>query len=514
MSTPSITKEQKSPKAPKVPKVPKEPKSPKVPKEPKSPKVPKSPKNNVVTTEVSVVEPQLTPKKTRAKKNKVNSVMSQETSSENINIIVDNNVLKNNKIDHTIIEHNVIDNNVNSNEIFNFEGAGDNTEKPLEETYENNIVIGDSIIDPVVGENTHVKQAGKKRGRKPKGGKIIQQITTANNNKENKPNIILHLKCSIKDLDSAVSGNSQIESFNFSSNKNELAFEVINNTKIPTSTLSTLSTMTTTPQHYLHSEIVQPTSSYENTFDNTSITPSINSIVSMNTIMNMSMNMNTNMNTNMGNTNINDYDDCCYDNDDNNDCDVRDVWKKLKHLEHNLHINNISDKKSACFWCTYEFDNPPIYIPKHYIKDSYQVYGCFCSPECGVAHLMEESIDSSTKFERYQLINHIYAKIYNYNRNIKPAPNPYYMLSRYYGNLSIQEYRSLLRNERLFLIVDKPLTRILPELHEDNDDFILNNKIIPSNNYQIKKKKVLKKPQTKNNIVNEKFGMQASILTM
>ena len=75
-----------------------------------------------------------------------------------------------------------------------------------------------------------------------------------------------------------------------------------------------------------------------------------------------------------------------------------------------------------------------------------------------------------------------------------------------YNNLSIQEYRALLRNERLFLIVDKPLTRILPELHEDNDDFIINNKIIPSNNFQIKKK-IQKKNQSKNNILNEKFGL-------
>ena len=75
-----------------------------------------------------------------------------------------------------------------------------------------------------------------------------------------------------------------------------------------------------------------------------------------------------------------------------------------------------------------------------------------------------------------------YLKTNDYKKNIKPAPNPYYMLEKYYGNLSIQEYRSLLRNERLFLIVDKPLTRILPELHEDNDDFILNN----INNYDFK----------------------------
>jgi hypothetical protein len=118
---------------------------------------------------------------------------------------------------------------------------------------------------------------------------------------------------------------------------------------------------------------------------------------------------------------------------------------------------------------------------------------------------MEENIDSSSKFERYFLLNHIYSKIYDYKKSIKPAPNPQYMLEKYYGNLSIQEYRALLRNERLFLIVDKPLTRILPELHEDNDDFIINNKIIPSNTYQIKKKN--QKKQNKGNILNEKFGM-------
>ena len=70
--------------------------------------------------------------------------------------------------------------------------------------------------------------------------------------------------------------------------------------------------------------------------------------------------------------------------------------------------------------------------------------------------------------------------------------------------MSIQEYRALLNSERLFLIVDKPLTRILPEFHEDNDDFILNNKIIPSNNYQIKKN-VQKNMQK--NIINEQFGI-------
>jgi hypothetical protein len=133
-------------------------------------------------------------------------------------------------------------------------------------------------------------------------------------------------------------------------------------------------------------------------------------------------------------------------------------------------------------------------------------YGSFCRPECATAYLMKENIDDSMKFERYHLLNKIYSKIYDYKKNIKPAPKPYYILEKFYGNLNIQEYRSLLKNERLFLVVDKPLTRILPELHEDNDDFIINNKIISSNTYQIKRKLLQK--HTKNNILSEKFGLQ------
>jgi len=288
------------------------------------------------------------------------------------------------------------------------------------------------------------KPAPKKRGRKPKGGKIIHQTANITNEKEQKPNIILHLKCSFKDLTSNNLSGLLVEGYSFS-NPN-LHFDNITNDTI----------------HDYNNE--KNSIDYER--DN----------------------------------------DCLdYDADFKNTNDIRETWKKLKMLEYNLHTNCSENKKSACFWDTCEFDNPPIYIPKYFMNGTYHVYGCFCSPECAVAHLMEENIDSSVKFERYQLINHLYSKIYNYEKNIKPSPNPYYMLEKYYGNLSIQEYRSLLKNERLFLIVDKPLTRTMPELHEDNDDFIINNKTIPSNNYHIKKK--LQKKPTKNNILSERFGL-------
>ena len=342
----------------------------------------------------------------------------------------------------------------------------------IEETKDDNNNDANTILSNQEEESKPI--GGKKRGRKPKGGKIIQQIVPLNNNTETKPNVILHLKCSLKELQTNVSLSSNIESFNFST-KNDLKYEIITSNQNVFSNSNNYSTNNYSTNNYSSNNY--STNNYSNA--------------------NNSNNINTNDDSEI-------YDDECYSKNKEND--IREIWKKLKQLQHNLHINNISNKKSACFWCTCDFDNPPVYIPKHFINGSYHVYGCFCSPECATAHLMEENIDSSSKFERYHLINNIYTKIYDYKKNIKPAPNPFYLLDKYYCNLSIQEFRSLLRNERLFLVVDKPLTRILPELHEDNDDFIINNKIIPANTLLIKKK-LQKKSQTKNNILSEKFGL-------
>lgn len=373
-----------------------------------------------------------------------------ESQSENIVVNIEETTLDNELTNSEYILNN---NKTNSEYILNNNNIADNNNDSTEnEENDENEENENTVVSKVSDQN---KPIIKKRGRKPKGGKIIQQIIPLSDIKEPKPNVILHLKCSIKDLkDNNLFGNI-LEGYSFS-NPNNLQYDVIIGNKLSQS------------NEYLNSQ------------------------------MNFTDNIQDNDNDNY-------YDnDNDYDLSKNKDNDIREIWKKLKVLEHNLHVNNTDNKKSACFWDTCEFDNPPVYIPKHHINGTYQVYGCFCSPECAVAHLMEENIDSSVKFERYQLMNHVYSKIYDYKKNIKPAANPYYMLDKFYGNLTIQQYRSLLRNERLFLVVDKPLTRVMPELHEDNDDFIINNKIIPTNNIKMKK---LQRKQTKTNILSERFGL-------
>jgi hypothetical protein len=194
---------------------------------------------------------------------------------------------------------------------------------------------------------------------------------------------------------------------------------------------------------------------------------------------------------------------------------MKDINTKLKKLKINLYKNNLGDKKSACFWCTYDYDNHPCYIPKYEMDGTVFGYGSFCRPECAVAYLMKENIDDSTKFERYHLLNQIYSKVYDYKKNIKPAPNPFYLLEKYYGNMTIQEYRKMLKTEHMLLVIDKPLTRILPELHEDNEDMILNiyggtkSNSSSVNNGVYKVKKQSEKPQgpSKTTIMRDTFGL-------
>ena len=146
----------------------------------------------------------------------------------------------------------------------------------------------------------------------------------------------------------------------------------------------------------------------------------------------------------------------------------QDLWSKVRKLAVDLQSNRVSGTQSACFWCTCDFDTPAIYIPKHQLGETYHCYGCFCSPECATAHLFNENLEQSAKFERYALLNHMYGEIFEYETNICPAPNPHYTLNKFCGNLTIDEFRKTFRTGRQLLVIDKPLSRCLPELYEDN----------------------------------------------
>jgi hypothetical protein len=187
---------------------------------------------------------------------------------------------------------------------------------------------------------------------------------------------------------------------------------------------------------------------------------------------------------------------------------TKEINQKLKHLKMQLYKNENTDKRAACFWCTCDFDNPPCYIPKYEMDQSLHGYGSFCRPECAAAYLMKEAIDDSSKFERYYLLNQIYGKMFGYEKNIKLAPNPYYLLDKYYGNLTIQEYRKLLRIDHMLIVLEKPMTRVLPELHEENDSISINaNNTNVCGNYKVKRQSEKQSGPSKSSIIRDCFNL-------
>ena len=327
----------------------------------------------------------------------------------------------------------------------------------------------------------------KKRGRKPKGGKIVPDDNLNKPQKIHISNVIIHLKCKQEDLIQYNNLNNTM-SGSFKQQDTEvypLPYTDNNSTDLFYSEIDTSRNNKSIDTGYYNAYKL------DNEHRDSKTTGGIESVErpeSVNCIKKMQ----------------------CYDNNPECICadNQKEINEKLRELSYQLYANNITDKRSSCFWCTCQFDTPTIMIPKFELNKIYNCYGCFCSPECATSFLFSEKITMSVRFERYHLLNYIYCKIYNYTRNINMAPNPYYTLDKYYGNLTIQEYRKLLKTERLLIVIDKPMTRILPELHEYNTSDIMSASGIDGTNgkYKIRKRK----HQTKNDILSDNFNFSHS----
>jgi hypothetical protein len=369
---------------------------------------------------------------------------------------------------------------------------------------ENNITI---VIDEPASQpvTSPPETLAKKRGRKPKGGKIITKQAENSNALQPVANIILHLKCSMQELTDHNAKINQLVTDPMTYNPlvppNIMTYNMDEHKSFSIYDAESMNL-------FVEKEKLNSNLDYAYAEFQPKLTSTTTSLCSA-----CNLKLDPLTSTNKQETQKDVQDLCTGEEDD--DIQIRDVFSKLKRLKLQLYKNSNQDKKSACFWCTYEYDNPSCYIPKYEMDGQLHGYGSFCRPECAVGYLMKENIDDSTKFERYHLLNQMYSKIYNYKKNIKPAPNPYFLLEKFYGNLSIQEYRKLLKTEHMLMVIEKPMTRILPELHEDNDDFVLNiygGKVASGNNnnarvYKVKRQSEKQKGPSKSDIMKETFGV-------
>lgn len=306
----------------------------------------------------------------------------------------------------------------------------------------------------------------KKKGRKPRGGKLVVKPVAIVDEPTQLENIILHLKCSSKDL---IEYNSKVS---------KMASEVLSyNPDLPPA-IMTYNGIDSKGHYFTYNDTKSSNATaYE---PNAGLCPKCKSQEPES------------------------------EKTEEDDSSVKDINAKLKKLKIALYKNNLSDKKSACFWCTFDYDSPTCYIPKHESEAGLVVYGSFCRPECAAAYLLKEKLDDSIKFERYHLLNQVYGKIYEYKKNIKPAPNPYFLLDKYYGTLTINEYRKLLKTEHMLMTIEKPMTRSLPELYEETDEMILNvgsSKTSNIGSFKVKRQSEKVSGPSKADIMMSTFGL-------
>ncbi len=342
----------------------------------------------------------------------------------------------------------------------------------------NNTMETSDLVSP---NQIYKGQINKKRGRKPKAGFILNSNSSIYDTSE-VPNIILHLKCHLSDLKSNDSISnydytpsiSEVESYNLSSNN--LQSSDICQTYSPERDNDD-DDKPTMHQHnmYQPKSLALPLSlsehtsnpKYEPACDTTTGTAAV--AVAAAPVKKVATDASVHV---------------------LNERYQKEIMKKINRLKYSFHngetIQMKLNHKCSCFWDTCEFDGPIYYMPIMIVNGVFHVSGCFCSPECALAAILKEQLDTSTKFERIHLLHLLYGS--TNNKGFKPAPNPNYLLDRYYGNLTIDEYRSLLKGTQMIHIVNKPLTHILPELYEDNNDFLVNSKVIPTNNLKLKKR--------------------------
>ena len=345
-------------------------------------------------------------------------------------------------------------------------------------------LIQDDLVSP---NQIHKGQINKKRGRKPKAGLILNSKGGIYDTTE-VPNIILHLKCHLSDLKT----NESISSYEYTPAISDVESYTAQSNYLQPSDISTQNNNEHDTDEYesdtpdIENEPIRENANCNNN-DQIDRPNEPTAVISAGvaTVATVSLVTQSSQQTTVKKSIQNDTVIQVI-----NERNHKEIMKKIQRLKYSFHngetIQTKMNHRPACFWDTCEFDGPMYYIPIMIVNGVFQVNGCYCSPQCAVASLLKEQLDTSTKFERLHLLHLLYGT--KSSKGFKPAPNPHYLLDKYYGNLTIQEYRSLLKGSQMIHIVNKPLTHILPELYEDNNDFLVNSKVIPANSLKMKKK--------------------------
>jgi hypothetical protein len=133
----------------------------------------------------------------------------------------------------------------------------------------------------------------------------------------------------------------------------------------------------------------------------------------------------------------------------------------------------------ACFWDCHTFKGVPCIIPTMIEEGIWRVYGNFCSPECAAAYLFSERLDSHVRWERFALLNRLYA-VDDDSIHLSPSRA---VLRLFGGPMDISDYRSVVAEKRMRLdVMTPPMISIIQVMDTKPIDFYdasMKNTFIP-----------------------------------
>jgi len=134
--------------------------------------------------------------------------------------------------------------------------------------------------------------------------------------------------------------------------------------------------------------------------------------------------------------------------------------------------NRLPEKTdTACFWCCHNFNTTPFAIPSHILNEIWYMYGNFCTPECATAYLFKERIDNQVQWERYALLNSLYASVDDTTTGIRPAP-PREVLRMFGGSMDVSEFRAVMGEKKLRIdVLTPPMVSIIQTMDTKPIDF-------------------------------------------
>ena len=157
---------------------------------------------------------------------------------------------------------------------------------------------------------------------------------------------------------------------------------------------------------------------------------------------------------------------------------VEKVYQRKEYGPTTLLVQYASSKNSkilpdhtdvGCFWCCNSFEGRPCVIPLRLIDSVWNVYGNFCTPQCTMAYLLSEGLDTHIRWERIALLNRLYGA--QCNGRVYPAPSRE-TLQKFGGPITDNDFRRICTEQCIRVDVQiPPMVSILASMDTKPIDF-------------------------------------------